>query len=81
MSMNGQSQDSNKQAVELLTRQDIQRILGISRGTASQLILDGAFPNAAKVGHTWRVPKSDIDAYLAANRVKPQAQEGGAHGA
>lgn len=60
----------HKQTDPLMTRSDIQARLQVSRGVASQLILAGAFPNASKVGRQWRVPASDIDAYLAKNRVQ-----------
>lgn len=38
----------------------------------TRMVLRGDFPNAVKLGRDWRIPASDVDAYLAARRVKPE---------
>jgi len=54
---------------DLYTRRDVEKRLRVGRASVVKLILGGDFPNAAKVGWVWRVPKSDVDAYLASRRV------------
>jgi len=53
----------------LYTRQDIEKRLRLKREAVTKMIVRRDFPNAVKLGKAWRVPKSDVDAYLASRRV------------
>lgn len=44
--------------------------LGLHRNTVQNLIREGAFPGAFKIGRTWRVPQSDVEAYLDRQRKR-----------
>ncbi|MBS0188908.1 MAG: helix-turn-helix domain-containing protein [Planctomycetes bacterium] len=44
----------------------------VCRKTAERWCRKGRFPNATRVGRQYRVPASDVEAYLAARRVKPE---------
>ena len=46
--------------------------LGVHRNTAWRLVLAGEFPKAIKVGRDWRVPESDVAAYMRRNQLAPQ---------
>jgi len=54
-----------------LTTGKVAARLGVSAPTVRDLIDAGKFPGAFKVGTDWRVPAADVDAYIAANTVKP----------
>lgn len=63
----------------LLKVQELATRLRVKRKTAERMCRRGEFPNALKVNGDWRVPESDVDAYLASRRVVPPAPvEGGA---
>lgn len=62
-----------------LSRSELEQVLGISRSTASQLLQSGAFPHAFRLdGGAWRIPRSDVEDYIAARRVVPPAEGGAA---
>jgi excisionase family DNA binding protein len=57
---------------ETIGRAALERELAISRSTASGLLQNGSFPNAFRLdGGAWRIPRSDVEAFKAARRVKP----------
>jgi excisionase family DNA binding protein len=64
---------------ETIGRSDLERELNISRSTASVMLQRGSFPNAFRLdGRAWRIPRSDVEAFKAARRVKPTQVGGGA---
>ena len=55
-----------------LTVREVADELAASRQMVHTLIDRGAFPRAFRVGSSPRIPRSDVDAYIAANTVKPK---------
>jgi excisionase family DNA binding protein len=47
-----------------LTTTEVAARINLSTGAVRGLINGGQFPNAYKDGHIWRIPKSDVDAWL-----------------
>lgn len=55
----------------LLTVNEVAARMRVSRGTVSNLLRDRAFPNAFRARRSgWRVPASDVEAYLQRQRVQ-----------
>lgn len=67
-----------QEGTELLKVSDVAVRLNVHPKTAERFVRRGIFPNAVMVEGSYRIPSSDIDAYLAANRVKPQGENKGA---
>lgn len=49
---------------ELLTSRQVAKRLETTERTVLREIKRGKFPNAFKVGWSWRIPKSDLDDYV-----------------
>jgi excisionase family DNA binding protein len=56
-----------------LTGPEICERLRICRSTWHKLIREGKFPNAVKLLREYRVPLSDLQAFIASSKVKPAA--------
>jgi excisionase family DNA binding protein len=56
---------------------EVGRTLRMKRVAVMRLVRRGAFPSATRPGRNWLIPASDVDAYLAARRVKPEVAKGG----
>lgn len=64
--------NSGSESKPVIGRRELCRQLGISRSTVVRLLEAGEFPLAWKTdGGHWRVPQTDVTAYLASRRVKP----------
>ena len=48
----------------VLTAAQISDVLQIGETTAIKLIRGGSFPGAFRVGRVWRVPASDVTAFM-----------------
>jgi predicted DNA-binding transcriptional regulator AlpA len=61
-----------------LKAHEVADMLGVTVQTVSNYCADGVFPNAFKLGnsktHPWRIPQSDVDAYLRERRKESQGQ-------
>jgi excisionase family DNA binding protein len=57
---------------QFITIPNVAATLVVSRETVRRMVLAGQFPSAIKVGRDWRVPQSDLDAYIQRNRLAPQ---------
>lgn len=61
-------------ATKYLSRKELQELLGVSRNTAMRLIEGGRFPGAIQLPtptgafQRWRIPQSDVDAFLKSGR-------------
>ena len=49
----------------VMTRQQVQEVLQISRATFFRLVEDGKLPGAKKIGGSWRVVREKLEAWLA----------------
>ena len=65
---------------DMLTAKNVRERLQISRGTLTKMLKTGAFPNAVSMGDPtnprrsgWRIPETDLDAFLSSKRMKPPA--------
>lgn len=73
------SVDENTYRMDWRTVEEVAEALRLSTKTVYRMVADGAFPNAVKHGRDLRIPRADVDAYLASRRVVPPAPvEGGA---
>ncbi len=65
------------------TTSQLAKRLGVHVNTAKTLISSGEFPNAFKVISTWRIPESDITAFIdrkrQAAREERKARSAGKH--
>jgi excisionase family DNA binding protein len=75
-----QSTSVKTEPPEMLGLAQVVQMLRVSGKTGWRLVNKGVFPGAFKAGRDWRIPASDVDAYIAARRVRPPAPqaEGGA---
>lgn len=60
---------------EILTTAQAARVLGVSIGQMGKWLMLGDFPNAYRLNplrsqSAWRIPKSDIDAFIAKRRAQ-----------
>lgn len=53
-----------KKGTDLLDSRQVADILRIEPRTVSALIREGKFPNAARPGRGWLVPRSDVHEYI-----------------
>lgn len=58
----------------MLKSGQVRQMLGVSKNVFTDLIRAKAFPNAVRLGTQYRVPRTDVEAYLAARVV---ATDGG----
>lgn len=58
---------------ELLTSRQVAGQLKTTERTVLREIARGRFPNAFKVGWSWRIPRADLDAYINKQKRKRQA--------
>lgn len=56
---------------DLLNTSELCRTLRASKGKVLELIHNGAFPGAFRLGTDWRIPVDDVRAYIERNRVQP----------
>lgn len=56
---------------KFLTAAEIARLEKVSNMTATRWVRKGYFPNARKVGKTYRVPLSDYDTWRESTKVNP----------
>lgn len=61
--------DSIEQHITVAT---LAELLDVHHETARKLVCGGHFPNAVKVGRDWRIPESDVAAYLKRNQLAPK---------
>jgi excisionase family DNA binding protein len=54
----------------MFKKTEVMKRLHISSSTFYRLLLDRQFPNAFQVGNRWRIPKSDLDAYIASRTMQ-----------
>jgi excisionase family DNA binding protein len=50
--------------VEHMTKVELEQRLRLHRNTVSKLLQQGRFPNAFRMGGRWRIPVTDIEAFL-----------------
>lgn len=48
----------------LLSSQEVARQLAVHESTVVRLLHRGEFPNAFKVGRAWKIPQTDLEAYV-----------------
>lgn len=53
----------NNEMVQVLTVEDLARILAISKNTAYDLVRSGKI-RSVKIGRTYRIPKAALEEYL-----------------
>ncbi len=53
----------------MLKSGQVRQMLGVSKNVFTDLIRAKAFPNAVRIGTQYRVPRTDVEAYLAARVV------------
>lgn len=63
--INGRSifMSENNEMVQVLTVEDLARILAISKNTAYDLVRSGKI-RSVKIGRTYRIPKAALEEYL-----------------
>jgi len=54
-----------------LTATEVRQALRASKSKVLELIHGGSFPGAFRVGTDWRIPTSDVQAFIERNRVQP----------
>jgi len=59
---------------KFLTAAEIAKLEKVSNMTATRWVRKGYFPNARKVGKTFRVPLSDYDTWRESTKVSPEAK-------
>lgn len=65
---------TNTQVHDYMTIPEVAAELRLNRRTVLTLIRQARFPSAFRAGRDWRVPASDVEAYIASTRVgRPQA--------
>lgn len=57
---------------ELLTPDDVARVLSVTRQTVYVLIRDGLLPVVRLSARAYRVRRSDLDDYISSRRVPPE---------
>jgi len=59
-----------------LSTTEAGKLIGMGREFVVELCEDGAFPNAwRKPGSRWRIPRSDVEAYLERMRAMVQRRK------
>lgn len=59
---------------EHLTGKELAGHLKLHRNTMSKLINRGEFPNAFRIERDWRIPVSDVEAWIERQRIKSQPE-------
>lgn len=66
--------DMSSPTSENMTLAEVCTRLHISRSCAFKMLHQGKFPNAFRVNsRDWRVPSSDVAAFIEKNRIRPKA--------
>jgi len=59
---------------EMLTCAQVAKMLGVSKQSINRWVKEGHFPNAWRINPRlqsgWRIPKSDVDAFIALRRAQ-----------
>ena len=55
---------------EVMTVVEIANKLKVKENTVSRWCKEGKFANAFRAGRAWRIPKSDVEAYIEASTRK-----------
>ena len=60
---------------KFLSASDLAKLEHISTMTATRWIRKGVFPNARKVGKSFRIPLSDYHKWSESTKVNPESQQ------
>lgn len=55
-----------------LSVKEVMKALNCHENTVWNYLQRGSFPNAWKLGRTWRIPTKDLESFIAARRRFPQ---------
>jgi excisionase family DNA binding protein len=61
---------------DLITKVELEVRLKLHRNTVTRLLAQGRFPNAFRTGGRWRIPLSDLEAFVrgaSAKELRSQA--------
>lgn len=57
----------------LLSTQEVGGRLALDDSTIRRMLYKGEFPNAFKAGRAWKIPESDLEAYIEEKRRERRA--------
>jgi excisionase family DNA binding protein len=61
---------------DTLTTADLGKRLRVHRNTVNRLLRENAFPNAYRICRRWRVPETDVLAFISTQQQKERKTAG-----